>query len=90
MARNETMEVGVFEGRNRFSELVEAAERGEEVVVLKRGKPVAKLVPKAYDARASARRMKALEAADALRATYAGPVGGAAETRADRDRGRRF
>ena len=83
------MEVGVFEGRNRFSELVEAAERGEEVVVLKRGKPVAKLVPMS-DAKASARRMKALEAADALRATYAGPVGGAAETRADRDRGRRF
>lgn len=39
------MEVGVFEGRNRFSELVEAAERGEETIVLKRGKPVAKLVP---------------------------------------------
>lgn len=39
------MEVGVFEGRNRFSELVEAAERGETTIVLKRGKPVAKLVP---------------------------------------------
>lgn len=39
------MELGVFEARNRFSELVEAAERGEETVVLKHGKPVAKLVP---------------------------------------------
>jgi len=28
------MEVGIFEARNRFSELVEAAERGEEVVEL--------------------------------------------------------
>lgn len=39
------MDVGVFEGRNRFSELVEAAERGEETIVRRRGKPVAKLVP---------------------------------------------
>lgn len=39
------MEVGVLEGRNRFSQLVEAAERGETTVVLKRGRPVAKLVP---------------------------------------------
>jgi prevent-host-death family protein len=37
------MEIGVFEARNRFSELVEAAERGEEVIVLRRGKPVARI-----------------------------------------------
>lgn len=39
------MAVGVLEGRNRFSELIEAAERGESTVVMKRGKPVARLVP---------------------------------------------
>lgn len=37
------MEVGIFEARNRFSEIIEAAERGEEVVVLRRGKPVARI-----------------------------------------------
>ncbi|MDP1736244.1 MAG: type II toxin-antitoxin system prevent-host-death family antitoxin [Caulobacter sp.] len=37
------MEIGVFEARNRFSELIEAAERGEEVIVLRRGKPVARI-----------------------------------------------
>lgn len=39
------MELGVFEARNRFSERIEAAERGEETVVLKHGKAVARLVP---------------------------------------------
>ncbi|MGE5500902.1 MAG: type II toxin-antitoxin system Phd/YefM family antitoxin [Ignavibacteriales bacterium] len=39
------MEIGVFEARNRFSELIDMAEAGEEVVVLRRGKPVAKIVP---------------------------------------------
>lgn len=84
------MELGVFEARNRFSERVEAAERGEETVVLKHGKAVAKLVPIVATSDSGARRLRALEAADALRATYAGPVDTAAATRADRDRGRRF
>lgn len=84
------MEVGIFEGRNRFSELVEAAERGEEVVVLRRGKPAARLVPFAPRDDRVARHIAALEAADALRATYRGPVGTAEETRADRDHGRKY
>ncbi len=37
------MEIGIFEARNRFSELIEAAERGEEVVVTRRGRPVVRL-----------------------------------------------
>jgi prevent-host-death family protein len=35
--------VGVLEAKNRFSELLEAAQRGEEVVITKRGEPVATL-----------------------------------------------
>lgn len=57
------MELGVFEARNRFSELVEAAERGEETVVLKHGKAVAKLVPIDERAALVARRRYALEIA---------------------------
>lgn len=57
------MELGVFEARNRFSELVEAAERGEETVVLKHGKPVARIVPMAISAEVVARRRAALDAA---------------------------
>lgn len=70
------MSVGVFEGRNRFSELIEAAERGESTVVTRRGKPVARVVP--YDVAPDyasltreeriAQRNAVLEAARQLRA----------------------
>jgi prevent-host-death family protein len=59
----DVMELGVFEARNRFSELVEAAERGEETVVLKHGKAVAKLVPVNDAATRAANTRRALEIA---------------------------
>ena len=37
------MRVGVLEAKNRLSELLEAAQRGEEVVITKRGEPIATL-----------------------------------------------
>ena len=37
-------EVGLFEAKNKFSELVDRAERGEEIVITRRGRAVAKLV----------------------------------------------
>lgn len=61
------MELGVFEARNRFSELVEAAERGEETVVLKHGKAVAKLVPITTTENLTATRQNALADLAALR-----------------------
>lgn len=39
------MRVGVLEAKNRLSELLEAAQRGEEVIITKRGQPVATLQP---------------------------------------------
>ena len=38
-------QIGVFEAKNKLSELIDRAERGEETVITRRGKPVAKLVP---------------------------------------------
>jgi prevent-host-death family protein len=69
------MEVGVFEARNRFSELIEAAERGEEVVVLKRGRPVVRLVPAQTPASLIDRRRQALETLSDLRARTLHEVG---------------
>ena len=37
--------VGIFEARNRLSELVERAARGEEIVITRRDQPVARLMP---------------------------------------------
>jgi prevent-host-death family protein len=38
-------EIGTFEAKNKLSELLARAERGEEIVITRRGQPVAKLVP---------------------------------------------
>jgi prevent-host-death family protein len=38
-------EVGSFEARNKLSGLLDRAEHGEDIVITRRGKPVAKLVP---------------------------------------------
>ena len=57
------MEVGSFEAKNRFSALLERAEAGEEIVITRRGRPIAKLVPIADRrttdrAREAARRLR--------------------------------
>ena len=53
--------IGAFEAKNRLSELLDAAENGEEIMITKHGRPVAKLVPvETFD------RAKAREAAEWL------------------------
>jgi len=37
--------VGVFEAKNRLSELIERAGKGEEITITRRGEVVARLVP---------------------------------------------
>ncbi len=44
------MVVNIHEAKTHFSRLVERAMRGEEVVIGKAGKPVARLVPYSEDA----------------------------------------
>jgi prevent-host-death family protein len=56
-------EIGAFEAKNKLSELLDRAEHGEEVVITRRGKPVAKLVPiggkrDVEEARAAAQRIR--------------------------------
>lgn len=47
--------VGIFEAKNRLSELVERAARGEEIVITRRGEQVARLMPpQARDAQGQA------------------------------------
>jgi prevent-host-death family protein len=45
------MEVGVLEAKNRLSELLDLAEKGESVTITRRGKPIATLnaVKPAFD-----------------------------------------
>lgn len=58
--------VGLFEAKTHLSELIARAERGEEVVITRHNKPVAKLVPvreePASRARQRGRALQALQA----------------------------
>jgi len=40
-----TIQANVHEAKTRFSELLERAHKGEEVIIAKAGKPYARLVP---------------------------------------------
>jgi prevent-host-death family protein len=57
-------EVGAFEAKNRFGHLLDLVEQGEEVVITRRGKEVARLVPARQtvsrdEARAAVARIRA-------------------------------
>jgi prevent-host-death family protein len=58
--------VGAFEAKTNFSALLERVERGEQIVITRRGKPVARLIgierPKRDDGRALLARFKAARA----------------------------
>ena len=52
--------VGIFEAKNRLSELVERAARGEEIVITRRGEHIARLMPlRTPDAPGQARALAA-------------------------------
>jgi len=61
--------IGLFEAKTHLSELIARAERGEEVVITRHNKPVAKLVPMHAGAEGVkvARRLAALAAIEAVR-----------------------
>ncbi len=57
--------IGAFEAKTHLSELLDRAAGGEEIIITKRGKPVARLVPmtEGHDvaaAQAAAKRLRAL------------------------------
>ena len=59
--------VGLFEAKTHLSELITRAERGEEVIITRHNKPVAKLVPiSEVSPELYQRRMAALDALQAV------------------------
>ncbi len=53
-------EVGAFDAKNRLSALLDKVEHGEEIVITRRGRPVAKLVPVAADSDREQRSREAM------------------------------
>jgi len=79
--------VGAFEAKTHFARLLRRVERGEEIVITRRGKEVARLVPAATrpDREAAVAAFRRLR--ERARSSGFGRFDWA-EWRADRDRGR--
>jgi prevent-host-death family protein len=80
------MEIGASEAKNRLGMLLDRVEYGEEIVITRHGKPIARLVPNAtridkLQARAALERMRA-------RAANLNETFDWAAVKADRDAGR--
>ena len=77
-------QIGAFEAKTHLSELLDRVELGEELVIARRGRPVARLVPVA-----DANQQRAAEAVKRLRALRRGATLGGIDWRELRDAGRR-
>ena len=80
------MEIGAFEAKNKLGMLLDRVEHGEEIVITRHGKPVARLIPNTTlidrpQARAALERIRA-------RAGDTTDPFDWADVRADRDAGR--
>ncbi len=77
--------VGVFEAKNSLTALLDEVEEGHEILITRRGKPVARLVP----AETGFDRAKARRAADGLRSASKGQTLGGLSIRDSVGQGRR-
>ncbi len=77
--------VGAFNAKTNFSALLERVERGEQIVITRRGKPVARLMPIA-----TARKVKVSDAMAKLRELRKGATLGGLSWKELRDAGRKY
>jgi prevent-host-death family protein len=68
-----TQQIGAFEAKTHFSRILEKAESGEDFVITKRGKPVAKIIP--FEKKPEMTRSEALEKLKEFRKLYRGEPG---------------
>ena len=80
-------EVGAFEAKTHLSQLLDDVAAGGEILITRRGAPVARLVP--VEGAGRARRQAAMARVGDLRARIAGPGMSLEEIAAARDTGRR-
>jgi prevent-host-death family protein len=66
-------EIAAFEAKNNLSDLLTRAEAGEEVVITRDGRPVAKLVPITPPSKQERSRLAALRIRERAKAMKLGP-----------------
>ena len=65
--------IGAFEAKTHFSQIIEKAEHGEDFIITRRGKPVAKIIP--FEKKQEMTRQEALDSFRELRKLYRGEPG---------------
>jgi len=68
-----SQQIGAFEAKTHFSQVLEQVERGDNFIVTKRGKPVAKIMPVEQEKKMTYR--EAIEALREMRKLYRGKPG---------------
>lgn len=81
-------EIGAFEAKNTLGALLDRVERGEEIIISRRGKPVARLVPSGSGTDPAAARAAAASLR-ILAGEIQGPLMAWEELKTYRDEGRR-
>jgi len=66
-------QIGTFEAKTHFSQIIERVENGADFVITKRGKPVAKIIP--FEQEKKMTRKEAIEQLIELRKLYRGEPG---------------
>ena len=66
-------QIGSFEAKTHFSQIIEKAEQGEDFIVTRRGKPVAKIIP--FQQEPMMTRREALDSLAEMRKFYRGKPG---------------
>jgi prevent-host-death family protein len=66
-------QIGAFEAKTHFSQIIEKVENGADFVITKRGKPVAKIIP--FEEEVKMTRKEAIEKMIEMRKLYRGEPG---------------
>jgi len=69
-----SQEIGAFEAKTHFSKILEKVENGDDFIITKRGKPVAKIIPFIKYSNPMTRK-EAIEAMREMRKLYRGNPG---------------
>ncbi|HEV2620217.1 MAG TPA: type II toxin-antitoxin system prevent-host-death family antitoxin [Acidobacteriaceae bacterium] len=83
------LECGAFEAKNRLGALLDRVEAGEEVLITRHGRPVARLVSPGVSPERQARALAAVERIRERAKTLTGPRITWEEWKSYRDEGRR-
>jgi prevent-host-death family protein len=68
-----TQQIGAFEAKTHFSKILDKAENGEDFIITKRGKPVAKIIP--FEKKPEMTYKEAVEKLIEMRKFYRGEPG---------------